>query len=152
MEDGLPGNDGREVELNVTATHIQWRYQGETEWNNLIAPEDPKGEQGLKGEQDSQGEKGVQGDTGAAGVDRVGVQKIEKSASDGNVDAYTVTLSNGTTYNFTVTNGQNGVDGKDSPEARSNTVAIVAIVLGSVALACNIGLLGWMLFKKKRLS
>lgn len=33
----LAGNDGREVELGVSATHVQWRYVGDATWLNLIA-------------------------------------------------------------------------------------------------------------------
>ena len=59
------------------------------------------------------GEKGDRGDTG------VGVERIEKLRSDGNLDIYAVYLTDGTFYTFTVTNGKdgtngaNGVDGKD---------------------------------------
>lgn len=45
--------------------------------------------------------KGAQGDQG------VGITSIVKSSSSGNVDTYTVTLSNNTTQTFTVTNGAN---------------------------------------------
>ena len=38
------------------------------------------------------------------------VTKIEKSSSNGLVDTYTITYSNGTTSFFTVTNGANGED------------------------------------------
>lgn len=31
------GADGREVEMQTTATHIQWRYTGDTSWTNLLA-------------------------------------------------------------------------------------------------------------------
>lgn len=34
---GLPGIDGREVELQKNDTHIQWRYVGDTTWLNLIS-------------------------------------------------------------------------------------------------------------------
>lgn len=45
----LDGEDGREVEFNVSATHIQIRYEGETEWADLIALaalQGPKGDRG----------------------------------------------------------------------------------------------------------
>lgn len=41
----LHGTDGREVELQVTATHIQWRYTN-GEWNNLVALSALKGDKG----------------------------------------------------------------------------------------------------------
>ena len=34
---GDPGADGREIELQTSATHIQWRYAGDTSWINLVA-------------------------------------------------------------------------------------------------------------------
>ena len=34
---GPPGDDGREVELQANATHIQWRYVGDATWTNLVA-------------------------------------------------------------------------------------------------------------------
>ena len=58
---------------------------------------------------------------GAAGADGVGIAKIEKNSSDGNVDTYTITLTNGTTYTFTVTNGTNGTDGKDGVDGKDGT-------------------------------
>lgn len=50
-EPGAPGQngvgeDGKEVEFQVTETHIQWRYAGDATWTDLIALEDIKGEPG----------------------------------------------------------------------------------------------------------
>ncbi len=75
-----------------------------------------KGDKGDKGDTGAQGGKGEKGNTGAAGADGVGIANIEKTPSDGNVDTYTITLTNGTTYTFTVTNGTNGTDGKDGKD------------------------------------
>lgn len=53
---------------------------------------------------------------GTAGV---GIQSIAKTSTNGLVDTYTITLTNGGTYTFTVTNGAdgtngtNGIDGDD---------------------------------------
>jgi hypothetical protein len=47
--DGVPfgkGEDGKNVELQVTATHIQWRLQGDSAWVNLIAISTLKGADG----------------------------------------------------------------------------------------------------------
>lgn len=35
-EQGLPGEDGREVELRVEGTLFQWRYVGDTDWITLV--------------------------------------------------------------------------------------------------------------------
>lgn len=45
----LDGEDGREVEFNVSATHIQTRYSGDTVWVDLIAVADLKGPKGDRG-------------------------------------------------------------------------------------------------------
>ena len=44
----IRGNDGREVSLRATDTHIQWKYD-DTEWTNLVALSELKGNQGDKG-------------------------------------------------------------------------------------------------------
>lgn len=31
-----PGEDGRELELQANATHIQWRYVGDAAWTDLL--------------------------------------------------------------------------------------------------------------------
>lgn len=52
-EQGLQGEQGvagKQVEFNVSATHIQWRYVGDSAWNNLIALESIKGEKGDDGD------------------------------------------------------------------------------------------------------
>lgn len=45
---------------------------------------------------------------GEKGDDGVGIASIEKTGSEGNVDIYTVTLTDGTTYEYRVTNGETG--------------------------------------------
>ena len=67
---------------------------------------------------DANGIAGNKGDKGDTGADGVGITKIEKTATDGNVDTYTVTLTNGKTYTFTVTNGKDGADGKDGANGK----------------------------------
>jgi hypothetical protein len=42
----LKGDDGREIELQVNATHIQWRYVGDVSWTDLIALSELKGADG----------------------------------------------------------------------------------------------------------
>jgi hypothetical protein len=45
----IQGEDGREVELQVTATYIQWRYTGEVDWTNLMALSELEGGDGTNG-------------------------------------------------------------------------------------------------------
>jgi len=73
LKDGLEtivGANGREVEISKNATHIQWRYVGDTQWQDLIAISElvgPQGPQGLTGPQGPAGEKGEKGDKGDPG-------------------------------------------------------------------------------------
>ena len=68
---------------------------------------------GTDGKDGKDGANGRDGTDGKDGQDGVGISKIEKTATNGNVDTYTITLTNQSTYNFTVTNGKDGVDGVD---------------------------------------
>ena len=52
-DDGQNGIDGREIEFNKSATHIQWRYKttdNSDAWKDLIALSELKGETGEKGD------------------------------------------------------------------------------------------------------
>lgn len=57
------------------------------------------------------GTDGQDGQDGADGEDGVGIADIEKTSTVGLVDTYTITLTDQTTYTFTVTNGQNAIPG-----------------------------------------
>ena len=71
---------------------------------------------GTDGKDGKDGANGRDGTDGKDGQDGVGISKIEKTATNGNVDTYTITLTNQSTYNFTVTNGKDGVDGADGQD------------------------------------
>ncbi len=55
---GAPGADGREVELQATETHVQWRYEGDVGWSNLVALSELKGDDGDPGSPGSPGADG----------------------------------------------------------------------------------------------
>ena len=65
---GDRGTDGREIELRKDSLYIQWRYKGDSSWNNLIAYSDLKGDKGDTGAQGAKGDKGDKGDRGEQGV------------------------------------------------------------------------------------
>lgn len=47
---GANGLDGKNIELQKSSTHVQWRVQGVGAWNNLIALSELKGDKGDPGE------------------------------------------------------------------------------------------------------
>lgn len=83
-DNGEKGNDGKNPEFQLWSTHLQWRLQGESEWKNLI----PKDQ--------------VRGAT---------ITNIAKTAGNGTpwtTDTYTITLSDGQTFDFVVYHGRDG--------------------------------------------
>ena len=134
--DGHDGVDGKEVELQVNGGYIQWRYKGDADWNNLAAvsvvagPQGPQGASGGNGRDGRDGSNGANGLSGKDGVDGAdgangingkdgqdgarsrdgnGILSVTKTGSDGNVDTYTISFTDGTSTTFTVTNGKDGV-------------------------------------------
>lgn len=47
-------------------------------------------------------------------TDTISIKSIEKTNTSGLVDTYTIYYSDGSTYEFEITNGSNGADGKDA--------------------------------------
>lgn len=66
----------------------------------------------------AQGSGSGGGGTGPAGV---GIQSIAKTSTNGLVDTYTITLTDGNTSTFTVTNGATGPAGPQGPKGDSAT-------------------------------
>lgn len=59
---GADGDDGREVELQTSATHVQWRYVGDVAWTDLIALSAITGPAGADGEDGAAGADGADGE------------------------------------------------------------------------------------------
>lgn len=147
ISDGTNGRDGKQVEFNVTTTHIQWRYIGDQGWSNLLPLEDIQGVQGDPGKQikiqvnttantiewQYEGDAtwntltsldALKGDTGATGN---GIASITKTATNGNVDTYTITFTDNTMtpVTFNVTNGANGENGTNGENGVSVKTATI---------------------------
>lgn len=60
------------------------------------------------------------------GVDGAGIAGIEKTASVGLTDEYTITLTDGSSYTFTVTNGDSG-GSADVPVASETVAGIIRV-------------------------
>ncbi len=159
-----------ETELLQTAvSHLKDKVDSlETELDNHI-----QNDSTTDGRDGADGKDGVDGRDGKDGV---GISKIEKTGTNGNIDTYTISLTNGTTYNFTVTNGvdgkdgkdgvdgQDGLDGEDGEDGRDGKNAVLdkaadkesgsiigttALALAGVSLLGNLVLTAFMIKKKK---
>jgi hypothetical protein len=60
---GPTGDDGREIELQASATHLQWRYAGAASWTNLLALSEITGPAGDDGADGAAGADGADGDS-----------------------------------------------------------------------------------------
>lgn len=80
---GADGADGREVELQKSITHIQWRYAGDVVWTDLVALTDIKGDTGATGAQGAQGTTGATGPAGADGADGASGNAVSVSVDFG---------------------------------------------------------------------
>lgn len=72
----------------------------------------------------AQGEKGEQGNPGKDGIS---VVSINKTSSEGDVDTYTISYSDGTSSTFTVTNGVDGESIKGDPGKDGHTPEIKVV-------------------------
>lgn len=93
----------------------------------MAGPIGPQGVQGEKGDKGESGAQGPKGDKGEDGTDGRSVLSIEKTSSDGNVDTYTITYSDGSVSMFEVTNGtdgKQGIEGKPGKDGHTPTVTI----------------------------
>ena len=69
--------------------------------------------------------QGVKGDTG------IGISDISKTGTEGLVDTYTITYTNGTTTTFTVTNGAQGVQGIQGVPGLDGHTPVITIENGN---------------------
>ena len=69
--------------------------------------------------------EGIKGDTGN------GISSIAKTKTEGLVDTYTITYTNGTTTKFTVTNGANGQQGIQGEKGEDGHTPVITIQNGN---------------------
>jgi hypothetical protein len=119
-DSGSPGTPGPAIELQTSATHIQWKVAGAASWINLVALADL---QGSAGEDGTDGVDGVDGDDGAAATISLGT--VSTGAPGSSVIITEGGTANARIFNFTIprgdagtngTNGTNGIDGDDGRE------------------------------------
>lgn len=103
-------------EFNTTVTTLPPVLEG-LETSELVIQENPDIIEQILARLDDLEENGG-GGSGTPGKDGVGIDRIEKTSTQGLVDTYTIYLTDGSNYAFTVTNGANGKDG--SPGAKGD--------------------------------
>lgn len=69
--------------------------------------------------------------SGVQGIQGVGIASIAKTSTSGLVDTYTITLTDGTTTTFTVTNGQNGTGAGNVIATNVNVADVVYVFRGA---------------------
>ena len=93
-------------------THVKAQgSQGEQGAKGDKGDKGDKGETGAQGQKGDAGNQGPAGQNGTNGQDGVSIVSIIKTASNGLIDTYTITYSNGATSTFTITNGADGSAG-----------------------------------------
>ena len=107
--ESIRGENGKSIELVVDNNYLCYKYAGD----NILIP--------IYDLSQLMGEPGEQGAPGIQGVDGVSITKVEKTATDGLIDTYTITFSNGTTTTYTVNNGSAGKDGAQGADGISIT-------------------------------
>jgi hypothetical protein len=130
-ETGSPGADGREVELQTTETHVQWRYEGESEWTDLVA---------LSAITGPQGEQGETGLTGAAGADG---REVELRKTETHVQwRYEDEAEWTDLIALTEITGPPGETGNQGPAGPANTLAIGTVTTGAAGSSADATLTG----------
>jgi hypothetical protein len=114
---GGSGTDAREIELQKSSTHIQWRYEGETTWTDLVALSEITGPIGATGAAGTNGIDGEQGEPGEAGQ---GIDHISFTSStgtgrgeQGETDTYTIWGDAGETISLGTFDVYNPLDGSE---------------------------------------
>ncbi len=128
---GVAGADGREVELRKTQTHVQWRYEDEAEWTDLVALADITG---------PQGETGQQGIAGPANTLAIGT--VTTGAAGSSADATITGDSPAQTLNLVIPRGDKGDTGDQGPAGTATTDAadLTTGTLADARLSSNVPL------------
>lgn len=121
-------------EFNTTVTTLPPVLEG-LETSELVIQENPDIIEQILARLDDLEENGG-GGGGTPGKDGVGIDRIEKTSTQGLVDTYTIYLTDDRTYTFTVTNGPQGPAGETGPQGpqgpKGDTGATPNIQIGTV--------------------
>lgn len=119
------GTNGKEIELQKSTTHIQWRYVGDADWINLVALADLKGIAGAKGDK---------GNTGATPNLQIG--KLMTLDSGSNATATITGTAENPLLNLGIPKGAKGDKG-DTGSSSGSTLVITNISGTTLALTTD---------------
>ena len=111
--EGTDGEDGKTPKLKLENGHLFVSYDDGATWEDL----------GLVGSSGGTG--------GSDGEDGIGILSIEKTGTEGLVDTYTITYTDGTTTTFTVTNGAQGIQGVQGEKGEDGHSPVITIQNGN---------------------
>ena len=136
-DQGLPGTNGKEIEISANDSSIRYRYAGDSTWKDLVSLDSLKGSPGVKGDQGPKGDQGLsayevaksvgyqgsasdwlnslKGSNGSNGSTITSVSRDNTLSTD-DLNVYTINvLHDGTplSYNFSVRNGDQGKSAYD---------------------------------------
>jgi len=122
---GGGGGDGRQVQLQKTPTHVQWRYSGDLTWTNLIALSELVGATGSAGSTGASGANGTNG-TNGSNAKELELQKTlthiqwrRAGEAWNNLALLTDLQGAAGTNGVNGTNGSNGVNGTNGSNGKS---------------------------------
>ena len=100
---------------------------GTTKTSTMDVMNGVDGKDGNDGKNGAKGAKGDPGINGTDGVDGIGITSIAKTKTEGLVDTYTITFTDGSTFNYDVTNGKDGKDGSGSSTGEENVIESIKV-------------------------
>lgn len=116
------GTNGKEIELQKSTTHIQWRYVGDTDWTNLVALVDLKGNNGLSAYELAQ-EQGFGGNVGQwlqSLVPNLQIGTVETLDSGSNATANITGTAQNPLLNLGIPKGENSTGGSNDTLVTTN--------------------------------
>ena len=119
VPDFADGEDGREIELQASGTHLQWRYVGDGSWTNLVALSVITGPAGANGTNGSNGTNGTNGSSVEMQVTATHIQwRLVGAPTWTNLIALTAITGPAGSNGTNGTNGTNGSAGADGDDGR----------------------------------
>lgn len=107
-EKGPKGDAGEQGPAGIQGPKGDTGAQGIQGLKGDTGEQGPKGETGEQGPKGEQGEVGPAGEKGETGEDGVGIVSIVKTKTEGLIDTYTITFTDGTSSTIAITNGKDG--------------------------------------------